>query len=233
MPSNQQMLLIEVQNSSIAALNIKQPEEIIQKIFMEFSLQFGSAFDSKILKNGEGYQQALIKKWCSILSGIHPIMIELGLKKVEKSGRTFPPNPSEFLALCQLTAEDLGLPTVEESYHVIMSSLGIKQGSNQPLINHLKRIYKIPFHHLVSTKIDKFILQQQKNFQSGYEQIKKGHDQAVESIVKNQKFPEWPVAALEEAIEICKTCNKEKAKHYIDLINITIGNCKPHPTATN
>ena len=80
--------------------------EELQWLFRSLAAMYGHA-----LKLDE---TTVVKVWGLALSsrGLTKEDFRRGLSKCIDRGKAFPPTLPEFVALCQLTAEDLGLPSV-------------------------------------------------------------------------------------------------------------------------
>jgi len=82
------------------------------RLWLRMSEIYGSQFANQYGEvGGEAFQT-----WCLALQDMTTEMIYSGFQKLLERERTFVPNLNEFRKLCQVTAEDLGLPSLEAAY---------------------------------------------------------------------------------------------------------------------
>jgi len=171
------------------------PEKGVKQIFKQFGLLFGKGFTSQFEKPEQRQEAKLI--WGKALTGIPLDMIALAFRKLEQSGKSFPPNIPEFVALCKPTAQDMGLPDADESYQVIINGLHLRQAVNQPLVDHLRRKYQHPFHRVVASHCDRMNLNLMRP-KEAVEHVRKAHNKALKSVFKEPRLLQWPVAGIEK-----------------------------------
>lgn len=98
--------------------------------------EFASEYRALWVKQLDDPQETL-KSWHErfLQMGIIPAQIEFGYRKtwMDKRFETFPPKLREFIGLCRVTPEDLGLPSSEEAY---LKACHPDLGQPHPAVTH-------------------------------------------------------------------------------------------------
>lgn len=142
--------------------------------------------------------------WLSGLADKSDMDIEIGLRKCQERKSGFAPNLPEFHALCALTAEDLGLPCVEDAYY-----LAAKGDLSIPAIYYaVQAIGQYEFRRMPSGAARRMFDQQYKRF---CDLVVGGADLSIPSQpLIEQKKQEGPKMSASEAMGALKAMLKGK-----------------------
>lgn len=91
----------------------------IERLFLRFSARYQRAWTS-LFPTAEAYAVA-INEWALILAGVDAEGVEQALRRCLAEFPTLPPKPGEFLALTRPTAQELGLPSLDDAYRAALA----------------------------------------------------------------------------------------------------------------
>jgi len=208
---------------------IKFPEplsyDIVMQLFEKLSSINGSWFKKQIQTNEQLDEMILV--WSHALSGFSAEQINFGYRKLLNSGNFFLSNPIDFSKLCQPMPEDLGLPSMEKSYRLIMQDRVINHTDSQPYVQYLIKKYEHPMIFLVKQKLDKYFLMRQPMYRS-IEIVKTAYQETFSEILSSGMMPKWPIESNKKPsyqnnskFDIDTTCPEDEIKKMKRFFNRT------------
>ena len=91
-----------------------QPEQVTARLFAKFALKYGHKFMS--VYTDVDVQIEAERDWGRELAGFTVDDIKRGLDKCVDDHPSWPPTVGEFKKLCMVSAEDIGLPSVNQAW---------------------------------------------------------------------------------------------------------------------
>ena len=102
----------------------------IDELWLRMSKMYGHKFTSTYGTLDDG-------TWCRGLSDLAPAQLGVGLSRCVTRKDPWPPNLPEFRGMCLPTAQDLGIPDVDEAYQLatVRSNSGNRQEAVQRVVD--------------------------------------------------------------------------------------------------